>query len=294
MELRDLRMFCHLAHSLHFAKTSQAMHVSAPTLSRVIQRLEEEAGEALLKRDKRTVALTSAGQRYLQFAERVLDDWQQLSQALHQESAALSGSLRLFCSVTAAYSYLLELMTPFRQQYPLIEIHLKTGDPADAIHAVQTGDSDLAIAPMPDPLPESLAWQLLANAPLRWIAPTIPCAVRSATLGTDLDWSTLPLILPEKGLARDHVLSWFAQRDLQPHIHAEVAGHEAIVSMVALGFGIGAIPTPVLEHSPLRKQVRELSEFNTFAPYPVGLCGQAEQIETTVLQAFWSLVRQRS
>ena len=53
MDIRSLELFQHLATSLHFAKTSDALFVSPSTLSRAIQRLEEECGTALFVRDNR-------------------------------------------------------------------------------------------------------------------------------------------------------------------------------------------------------------------------------------------------
>ncbi len=47
MDIRDLKLFLHLAESCHFTKTAQAMHVSPSTLSRQIQRLEEQLGHPL-------------------------------------------------------------------------------------------------------------------------------------------------------------------------------------------------------------------------------------------------------
>ena len=63
MDLRDLKLFLHLAESCHFGRTARAMHVSPSTLSRQIQRLEEDVGHALFLRDNRTVTLTEAGER---------------------------------------------------------------------------------------------------------------------------------------------------------------------------------------------------------------------------------------
>lgn len=61
MDLRDLKTFLHLAESRHFGRSARAMHVSPSTLSRQIQRLEEDLGQALFIRDNRTVTLTEAG-----------------------------------------------------------------------------------------------------------------------------------------------------------------------------------------------------------------------------------------
>jgi hypothetical protein len=61
VDLRDLKMFLHLAESRHFGRSARAMHVSPSTLSRQIQRLEEDLGQPLFVRDNRTVTLTEAG-----------------------------------------------------------------------------------------------------------------------------------------------------------------------------------------------------------------------------------------
>ncbi len=58
-------MFVHLSQTLHFGKTAVAFHVSPSTLSRVIQRLEQEVCSDLLHRDNRSVVLTDVGKKNL-------------------------------------------------------------------------------------------------------------------------------------------------------------------------------------------------------------------------------------
>lgn len=67
MDLRDLKTFLHLAESRHFGRSARAMHVSPSTLSRQIQRLEEDLGQPLFVRDNRTVTLTEAGEETARF-----------------------------------------------------------------------------------------------------------------------------------------------------------------------------------------------------------------------------------
>ena len=80
MDLRDLKMFLHLAESRHFGRSARAMHVSPSTLSRQIQRLEEDLGQPLFVRDNRTVTLTEAGEELRVFAQQTLLQYQQLRQ----------------------------------------------------------------------------------------------------------------------------------------------------------------------------------------------------------------------
>ncbi|UZG98843.1 LysR family transcriptional regulator [Salmonella enterica subsp. enterica] len=72
MDLRDLKTFLHLAESRHFGRSARAMHVSPSTLSRQIQRLEEDLGQPLFVRDNRTVTLTEAGEELRVFAQQTL------------------------------------------------------------------------------------------------------------------------------------------------------------------------------------------------------------------------------
>lgn len=67
LDLRDLKTFLHLAESRHFGRSARAMHVSPSTLSRQIQRLEDDLGQPLFVRDNRTVTLTEARRRTARF-----------------------------------------------------------------------------------------------------------------------------------------------------------------------------------------------------------------------------------
>lgn len=57
------------------------------------------------------------------------------------------------------------------------------------------------------------------------------------------------------GMLRKRTLQWFHERGISPKIYAEVGGNEAIVNMVALGFGAGVVPSAVLRHTPAGKDV---------------------------------------
>ncbi len=291
MDIKALRLYCHLASSLHFGQTSAAMHISAPTLSRTIQRLEDEVGEALFNRDNRKVQLTDAGQKYLLFAQRVLHDWRDLEQQLNHNDTALTGQLHIYSSVTATYSFLYDVLMLFRSQHPGVDIKLSTGDPADAIDWVRSGQSDLAIAALPDKLPSSLIFHRLGNAPLCMVGPVVPCQVSQQLATDNISWDNLPYILPERGLSRMRVEKWCKDIGFKPYVHAEASGHEAIVSMVALGLGIGPVPTPVLKSSPMRSNIRILDLPIDLGPFEVGVCSSKRSLNDPKVAAFWSIAK---
>lgn len=293
MDLRDLKLFLHLAESRHFGRSSKAMHVSPSTLSRQIQRLEEELGQPLFQRDNRTVQLTGAGEHLKTFAQQTLLQYQQLRHSLGQHGPTLSGELRLFCSVTAAYSHLPPILDRFRAQHPLVEIKLTTGDAADAVEKVQSTEADLGIAGHPETLPSSVDFTKIGEIPMILIAPSLPCAVRTQTSEASPDWSQIPFILPEHGPARKRINIWFKRNRLSnPLIYATVSGHEAIVSMVALGCGIALLPDVVLENSPepVRHRITVLDNVTLGAPLELGVCVQKKRLNEPLIDAFWQLL----
>ncbi|MBD2795019.1 HTH-type transcriptional activator IlvY [Xenorhabdus sp. 18] len=293
MDLRDLKLFLHLAESCHFGRSAKAMHVSPSTLSRQIQRLEELLGHPLFLRDNRTVKLTPAGEQLRQFAQQTLLQYKQLQHSLNHQSPSLTGELRLFCSVTAAYSHLPQVLDKFRAEHPLVEIKLTTGDAADAVDRVQSDAADLGIAGKPEKLPENVSFTQIGEIPLVLIAPSLPCTVRNLATQAQPDWSRIPFILPEHGPSRKRIELWFRRHKiLHPVIYATVSGHEAIVSMVALGCGIALIPAVVVENSPepVRNRISLLDNISLVEPFELGVCALSKRLNEPLIKAFWALL----
>ncbi|MDE1478567.1 HTH-type transcriptional activator IlvY [Xenorhabdus bovienii] len=293
MDIRDLKLFLHLAESCHFGRTAKAIHVSPSTLSRQIQRLEELLGHPLFLRDNRTVKLTFAGEQLKQFAQQTLLQYQQLRHSLNHQSPSLSGELRLFCSVTAAYSHLPQVLDKFRAEHPLVEIKLTTGDAADAVDRIQSDQADLGIAGKPEKMPNNVSFTKIGEIPLVLIAPSLPCAVRTLATQEQPDWNAIPFILPEHGPSRTRIELWFRRNRIpNPLIYATVSGHEAIVSMVALGCGIALIPAVVVENSPepVRNRVSLLENIALVEPFELGVCTLSKRLQEPLVKAFWGML----
>ncbi len=295
MDMRPLKHFLALANTLHFGRASDACHVSPSTLSRSIRQLEDNLGVSLFERDNRHVALTRQGETFQAYAREALAQWEQLRLSLQSEALRLTGEISVYCSVTASYSFLYALLSEFRTHHPGIELKLHTGDPAEAMARVLAGEEDMAITPRPRRTPEALAFKSLTRAPLVFIAPReaapwIPATPESPSAE---QWREVPMILSEAGLSREFADTWFRALGIAPRIYAQVAGHEAIVSMVGLGFGIGVVPKIVLDNSPLQERVRVLPVKPELPHYDVGLCVLERRLRSPLIRALWDEVVER-
>ncbi|MEL6117565.1 MULTISPECIES: HTH-type transcriptional activator IlvY [Photobacterium] len=290
MNIKSLQLFLHLCNSKNFSQTAQKMHISPSALSRLIQRLEQELSQPLFIRDNRSVELTTSGRKLLPVASRIVAEWQQLQQELTEQDQMLKGKLTLFCSVTASYSHLPNVLNQFRQHYPQVEIQLVTGDPAQAVNKVLHDEADFAITALPANLPNKLTFIYLGNVSMSLISPLVTSPGLQALLSPDIQWDKLPFILPEYGTARENADKWMKSQKIKPNIYAQVAGHEAIVSMVALGCGIGIAPDIVIENSPIRDQIQKLPAA-AVEPLTLGLCCKQSRQQEPLFQALLTLFK---
>ena len=290
MDIRSLKLYLHLCDSLHFAKTAEQSHVSPSTLSRALQRLEEEVGSKLFERDNRSVTITHAGIEFKGFAEQTLAQWTQLRSRIDPNQQVLRGNLNLYCSVTAAYSHLPALLDRFRREHPHVDINLNTGDPANAVGQIQKNRADIAIIALPEVLPSSLHFTPIDKVPISVIAPTIQCQVQQWVNQAKIDWAKLPYIVPDHGPGRKRIDLWFKQMGIKPNIYAQVSGQEAIVSMVALGCGVGISPETVINNSPVRERIQTLLSPVPIPPFELGCCCKEKRTNDPIISAFLDII----
>ncbi|WP_100913070.1 HTH-type transcriptional activator IlvY [Pseudoalteromonas spongiae] len=296
MDIKRLQLFLVLAEQLHFAKASELANVSAPTLSRNIKQLEDEVGAILFNRNKRSVSLTKQGEAFVRYARATISEWQMFRASLNEAGEALSGEVKLFSSVTATYSFLYDLLKKVRLAHPHIEVKLNTGDPALAIERVMKGFEDMAIAARPDKLHDSLAFFSLGSSPLVFIAPNDDGPLGTVINDTiservDIPWQKLPFIVPDQGLSRKRLADWWQKNGINPLIYSKVAGNEAAVSMVSLGFGVALIPKVVVDNSPIKDKVQILSMPDPVPAFDVGLVTKKAHLQQPIMNAIWLLLK---
>ncbi|MBT4491645.1 MAG: HTH-type transcriptional activator IlvY [Gammaproteobacteria bacterium] len=286
MDIITLRLFITLARNLHFGKTSEEMHMSPSAVSRAIQRLEEQIGHALLVRDNRSAQLTEEGQVFLEYALEVVKRWEQLQRDLEGKSEVLHGQLSLFASVTASQSILPKVLSDFRQRYPEIHIQLETGYAVNAISKLAEG-IDVVVAALDEDDDDQLVKRIIMSIPLRTVVP-VSGNVANVVRGGDIDWSQIPLVLPSSGRVRRNVDTWLRDRNIKANVYAEVPGNEAILSLVALGCGVGFVPELVVNDSPLRDQVTMIEAGPVLEDFHVGFCTRRKNLAvSTIIRAFW-------
>ncbi len=275
MDFFELNAFLNLSQSLHFAHTAEKINLSPSALSRLISRLEDEAGIPLLERNNREVRLTAQGEEFAAFAKKCLDEQEDIFNSFKSSAGEVSGTLRVYASVTACYSIMPPFLKELSEKYPKIHLEIETGDPAGAINAIKEGRAELAVAAIPENGLSGFDAIPVHRTPLVFAASIAGPYEKSAGSPQDIV-SSVPLILPKTGLARERFDAWIESRNVKPVIAAETEGNEAIMALVQLGIGIGLIPHIVLTNGPYDKGFTCLSAGNALGYYEVGFIQKKE------------------
>jgi len=296
MDHRTLSIFLTVADTLNFSRSAEALHLSVSAVSRSISRLEDELGQPLFERDKRRVRLTAAGGEFQRYARESVAQWQQVLRRLGNDGE-LAGEISLYCSVTASYSVLAPILERFRVTHPAVEIMLHTGDQTDGYSRVLEGQDDFAVIGRPEQLPGRMDFLPLRQSPLRFWMPRADCSVRDAVLGVEpasasMDWDATPLIVPERGVTKEALDRFFVERGIRPRMYAQVAGHEAIVAMVALGLGVGVAPALVVEAGAMSERVEPLTTQDLLPPLVIGLAALRQRLANPLVKSLWDVAAQ--
>ena len=290
MEPDHLRLFLHLSESLNFSRTSRERNVPAPTLTRIIQRLEAGVGCQLFVRGRRFVELTAAGRAFAAYSRNALSEWETFRSGLGK-APRLAGELRMYCSVTASYTILPPVLRPFLDEHPDVHLTLTTGDAGLALDRVMRQEVDVAITPLSQAVPDELETLLFLESPLVFITSRTRKPLRKALETASPDWSKIPLILPEAGHLRQEIDAWLRARKAIPRVHSSVSGHEGILSLVNLGLGAGIIPLIVLQKSLFRSEVETADVSPPLPKFRVGFAARRSQMRRPIIAGFWEALR---
>jgi DNA-binding transcriptional LysR family regulator len=154
MELRRVRYFVAVAEELHFRRAAQRLHLAQPALSQQVRKLELELGVDLLYRNKRTVALTTAGTAFLPEARRLLRQADEATRTAQGAREGARGNLRVGHLPDCVPSMLLRVFARFGVTHPGVQISPETMSMRRAIDDVGGGRIDVAVVGLPAPVAE--------------------------------------------------------------------------------------------------------------------------------------------
>lgn len=158
MTLNELKYIVAVAQTQHFSRAAEVCHVSQPSLSIAVRKLEDELGITIFQRGKRQVEVTPEGEAVVQQAQKVIEEAEKLSYLKSIQKSPLEGILKIGTIFTIG-PYLYPSLIPYmRNNYPEIPLHIDEDYTENLRKKLLTAEIDIAVLALPfsDPAIETL------------------------------------------------------------------------------------------------------------------------------------------
>jgi DNA-binding transcriptional LysR family regulator len=251
MELRHLRYFVAVAEELHFHRAALRLHISQPPLSQQIRALERELGVTLLARNRRRVALTAAGEGFLEDARAILSAVDRASERARDIARGAIGTLSIGFVGSAMFSPTLpDILRTFRAEHPDVALVLRELPTTVQVSSLLSGELDLGVIRPPlDAVAVDGQLELLTIQRERLVA-ALPAghalAARRRLRPAELRGESFVMLNRREapGLYAGLAAAMGEAGGL-PEDVLEVAEMQTIISLVAGGFGVSLVPASV-------------------------------------------------
>ncbi|WP_225731449.1 MULTISPECIES: LysR family transcriptional regulator [unclassified Nocardia] len=166
MEFRHLVSFITIAEELHFGRAAQRLHLTQPSLSAQLRKLEKSLGVQLVARNSHMVELTPAGREFEGQARLIVAQMDRAAQAAKATAAGRTGTLNIGYNLPASRHVLPDALTRMTERHPGIMVSLWEKRTGPQLAALSDGSLDLAMVYGRPSTPEYRYCRLLHRIPL--------------------------------------------------------------------------------------------------------------------------------
>lgn len=244
MTLTDLRYLVALAHERHFGRAAEKCHVSQPTLSVAVKKVEDELGVQLFERSASEVKITETGRRIVSQAEKVLMEAGQIHEIAAAGKDPLAGPLRVGVIYTIGPYLLPRLIPRVHKLAPRMPLIIQENFTARLAEALKRGELDVIIISLPFEEAGIVA-QPLYDEPFRILMPSDHPWTASERIEAEHLAEDQLLLLGAGNCFREQVLEVCPSCRNVGGLQRTLEGSslETIRHMVATGLGVTVLPS---------------------------------------------------
>lgn len=238
MELSQLRSFLQVAAEGSVTRAAEALFLTQPAVTQQIHNLEAELGMLLFERTGRGMRLTPAGEAFREYVRRSLALLDEARQVIGDLEQGISGRLVVGAGVTTSIFRLPGWLREFREQYPAVDVVVRTGRSREIAALALAREIDLGLVTSPVDHPDLRVTELFEEE----------IVLVGAHTEQSVDLTMTPLILFPQGTGfREYLDHVFLAAGIRPRVKMETDSVEAIKSFVTVGLGLSFLPLSAVE-----------------------------------------------
>jgi DNA-binding transcriptional LysR family regulator len=244
MEMHQVRYFLAVSRTLNFTKAAEECNVAQPSLTRAVQKLEDELGGPLFHRERANTHLTELGRLMLPHLDQTYNAAQAAKSLATSIRKGEIAPLRLAVSGTVSTDLFMDTFSGLQKTVKGLQLALGSGSRSAVIASMLDGDFDLVVAEETDDLPERLRSWPLFREPCHVV---VPQAHRFANLEAVpiAELATEPLVERLDCPLAPAFLALCAEAGIEAKVGHRATSEEQLQKLVLAGFGYSIAPCTV-------------------------------------------------
>ena len=275
IEFRHLKTIRAIHHCGGLARAADMLNITQSALSHQIKGLEEQAGVELFVRRSKPLKLSSAGQRLLRLAERILPEIEALEAEFSGLRQGSTGRLHIAIECHACFDWLFPVLDRFRKTWADVDVDIRPGLAFDALPALQKEEVDLVVTSDPEELPGIGFRPLFDYEPVFVASSRHPLARRDFVVAEDFRPETL-ITYPVERTRLDVFTELLIPAGVEPAALRQVELTAVILMLVASNRGVAVLPDWV---------VRELRSSSDYVTRKLTAQGRTKRLYAAVREA---------
>lgn len=254
MEIHQLRYFVACAEAGSMTLAARRSHVSQPSLSQQVKKLEDGLGMLLFDRLGKGIVLTDAGRALLPRARRILSELDDTQENLRAQVESGEAMLSIGAIPTIAPYLLPPVLARLRREFPKCVLRVREDLTSRLVEAVASGELDVAITSTPIDH-ERIDVEVVGSEPLLVVTPSKhPLAGLSNITHADLR-EQATITLHEMHCLGQQVGAFCAKTRLRPDVVCKTTQLSTVLELVRLGLGVSLIPAMAAARDDARSRV---------------------------------------
>ena len=239
MTLQQMEYIVALNKYRHFVLAAESCHITQPTLSAMIQKLEDELEVKIFDRSNKSVTPTQIGIKIIQQAQTIINEIQRVKEVIADETGTMKGTLKIGIVPTVAPYIVPDFIYEFRQAFPEVNLYIDEMKSRVVMEEVKMGNIDAAIAIGPRDENDLLEIPLYKENFVLYFS--AHCKNPIAEISPDNLSSEHMWILKEGHCIKDAAFSFCKSRAAGQHIY-EAGSIDTLIKIVDKNGGYTIIP----------------------------------------------------
>jgi DNA-binding transcriptional LysR family regulator len=292
MDIRQLTYFYEVAKYKSFTKASAVLHISQPSLSKMVKNLEDELEMELIDRSSRQIELTEAGEIVFEQSKMILENLDNLSSSLYDLMNLKKGKITIGIPPLIGFLFFPKIIKKFKTLYPDIQIRMVEHGANKVQQEVSDGLLDLAVVVLPINKEKYEIVSFLTERLMLFVHSSHPFAKRKSIEMKELHDESF-ILFKEGFTLHDRVIQECLDAGFRPKIAYESSQWDFISGMIGENLGVSIFPESIAKKVDQDK-VKAIPITNPSLPYELGIIKKKDKYATYATKELIKMLREFS